>query len=69
MSPEMYNGSEESRSEEATDADESYEGDATQESDADDDLENASSESCGESGNSRDNDFCDTKVHLYTILQ
>ncbi|KAG2698787.1 hypothetical protein I3760_07G164800, partial [Carya illinoinensis] len=61
MSPEMYNGSEESRSEEATDADESYEGDATQESDADDDLENASSESCGESGNSRDNDFCDTK--------
>ncbi|KAF5456016.1 hypothetical protein F2P56_025533 [Juglans regia] len=63
MSPEMYSDSEESgsESEEATDADESYEGDATQESDADDDLENASSESCGESGNSRNIDFCDAK--------
>lgn len=71
MSLDLYTDSEESgsESEEATDDDESYEddehGDATQESDADadadEDFENASSGTCSESGDSRDNDPCDNK--------
>lgn len=79
MSLDLYTDSEESgsESEEATDDDESYEddehGDATQESDADadadEDFENASSGTCSESGDSRDNDPCDNKVCLCTFLR
>lgn len=68
ISPEPYSDSQDSgtESEEATDDDdESFEddehGDATQESDANDDLENASSENCSESGHSRDDDLHDSK--------
>lgn len=70
VSPEPYTDSEESgsESEEATDDDESYEDnendDATQESDAgtDDDPENASSETCSESGDSGDDILYSDKV-------
>ncbi|PON63462.1 Rho GTPase activating protein [Parasponia andersonii] len=69
VSPEPYTDSEESgsESEEATDDDESYEDedndDAAQESDAgtDDDPENASSETCSESGDSGDDVLYDNK--------
>ncbi|KAM3682455.1 hypothetical protein ACJW31_12G074500 [Castanea mollissima] len=67
ISPEIYTDTEESgsESEEATDDDESYEddeyGDATHESDAEagDNLENASGETCSESGDPGDYDLCD----------
>ncbi|XP_075649052.1 rho GTPase-activating protein REN1 isoform X3 [Castanea sativa] len=67
ISPEIYTDTEESgsESEEATDDDESYEddeyGDATHESDAEagDNVENASGETCSESGDPGDYDLCD----------
>lgn len=75
ISPEPYSDSQDSgtESEEATDDDdESFEddehGDATQESDANDDLENASSENCSESGHSRDDDLHDSKARIFTLL-
>ena len=69
VSPEPYTDSEESGSgsEEATD-DESYEDDEDEDSSqgsypgADDDLKNASSETCSGSGDSGDNSPCDDKA-------
>lgn len=76
ISPEIYTDTEESgsESEEATDDDEYYEddeyGDATHESDAEagDNLENASGETCSESGDPGDYDLCDDQVCLCTFL-
>lgn len=67
MSPEIYEDTEESGSgtEEGID-DESYEEDEMTESDpeTDGDIENASSVTCSESGDSRDNDLDVDKVHF-----
>ena len=67
LSPELYEDTEESGSEteEGTD-DESYEEDEMTESDpeTDGDIENASSVTCSENGDSRDNNLDDDKVHF-----
>lgn len=68
MSLELFTDSEESGSESEEATDESYEDDEHDDADADEDFENASSGTCSESGDSRDDDPCDNKACLCTFL-